>query len=323
MELISIIVPVYKAEKYLSECIDSIISQTYENFELILIDDGSPDNSGKICDEYAEKDKRIKVIHKENAGVSSARNIGLDNASGEYIAFIDSDDFVDKQYLEKLHCNLKHNDADISLCRLSYYKKDVANIRREIFPKKTINLKINQEFEHLIVRFFSYKKYIMGSTCRSLYKRELIDKHRFDVNVKICEDLLFFMGLLCDAKKICFLEESLYFYRVNDESAIHTYKKNYLENNIALDSALEKILSKKNSKKINKALENYRSLLCYFVVVEELAYKSGCERKENLKNIKNHKFYKNFKLFNGLKTVRIRTYPRFFAIWARIKFNLY
>ena len=136
MELISIIVPVYKAEKYLSECIDSIISQTYENFELILIDDGSPDNSGKICDEYAEKDKRIKVIHKENAGVSSARNIGLDNASGEYIAFIDSDDFVDKQYLEKLHCNLKHNDADISLCRLSYYKKDVANIRREIFPKK-------------------------------------------------------------------------------------------------------------------------------------------------------------------------------------------
>ena len=102
MELISIIVPVYKAEKHLSECIDSIISQTYENFELILIDDGSPDNSGKICDEYAEKDKRIRAIHKENGGVSSARNTGLDNASGEYITFIDSDDFVDKQYLEKL-----------------------------------------------------------------------------------------------------------------------------------------------------------------------------------------------------------------------------
>ena len=323
MELISIIVPIYKVEKYLCECIDSVLAQTYENFELILVDDGSPDNCGKICDEYAKKDSRIKVFHKENGGVSSARNVGLDNAKGEYITFIDSDDFVDKQYLERLYVDLKENGADVSICKISCYNEGATYLKRDVFPGKAVITENKKEFENFICRYFSLKKYIMGSACRSLYKKYILEKHRFDESLKICEDLLFLIGAFCQTKKISFIKSPLYYYRVNEESALHTYKKNYLENHIALYSALDKILSKKNSKKINKALENYRSLLCYYVVVEELVYKSGCERKENLKNIKNHKFYKNFKLFNGLKTVRIRTYPRFFVIWARIKFNLY
>ena len=101
-DLISVIVPVYNVEKYLNKCIDSIINQTYKNLEIILVDDGSQDSSGKICDEYTKKDNRIKVIHKENGGVSSARNIGLNNATGEWIAFIDADDWVDEEYLQTL-----------------------------------------------------------------------------------------------------------------------------------------------------------------------------------------------------------------------------
>lgn len=116
--LISVIVPVYKVEKYIKKCIESIINQTYENLEIILVDDGSPDNCGKICDEYAKKDKRIKVIHKENGGVSSARNLGLEKSNGQYITFIDSDDWIEEEYCEILLTTLKEQNADCAICRL-------------------------------------------------------------------------------------------------------------------------------------------------------------------------------------------------------------
>ena len=107
-ELISVIIPIYKVEKYLRECIDSIINQSFKNLEIILVDDGSPDNCGKICDEYAKKDNRLKVIHKENGGLSSARNAGLDIATGEYISFVDSDDYVSNKFIENLSFYLKN-----------------------------------------------------------------------------------------------------------------------------------------------------------------------------------------------------------------------
>ena len=100
--MISIIVPVYKAEKYLSRCVDSILGQTYKDLEVILVDDGSPDGSGVLCDAYAAKDSRVRVIHKENGGVSTARNVGLDAAGGDYISFVDSDDYVDPDMYEKM-----------------------------------------------------------------------------------------------------------------------------------------------------------------------------------------------------------------------------
>lgn len=117
-ELISVIVPVYKVEKYINQCIDSIINQTYTNLEIILVDDGSPDNCGIICDKYAKKDRRIKVIHKENAGVSSARNVGLDNSNGEFITFVDADDYVSNIYCEELLKTLKEKEVDCIACRI-------------------------------------------------------------------------------------------------------------------------------------------------------------------------------------------------------------
>lgn len=117
-ELISVVVPIYNVEKYIEKCIDSIINQTYTNLEIILVDDGSPDKCGKICDEYAKRDKRIKVIHKENGGVSSARNIGLDNLNGEYVTFIDADDYISNNYCEELLNALKTENADCVACRI-------------------------------------------------------------------------------------------------------------------------------------------------------------------------------------------------------------
>ena len=114
--LVSIIIPVYKVEKYLPNCIESILRQTFKDFELILVDDGSPDNCGEICEEYAQKDSRIKVVHQPNGGLSAARNSGIDIAKGDYLTFIDSDDFVFPHYLEILVKLCQENDADMSVC---------------------------------------------------------------------------------------------------------------------------------------------------------------------------------------------------------------
>ena len=123
-ELISIIVPIYKTEKYLDRCIKSIINQTYKNLEVILVDDGSPDRCGVICDKWAQKDKRIKVIHKENGGVSDSRNAGLDIANGEYIGFVDSDDYIHKDFIKILYNLCKENNSDISVCETFKTDKD-------------------------------------------------------------------------------------------------------------------------------------------------------------------------------------------------------
>ena len=123
-ELISIIVPVYNVEQYLDDCLISIINQTYKNIEIILIDDGSTDKSGKICDEYAKKDSRIIVIHKENGGVSSARNAGLRIAKGAYIGFVDPDDWIAEDMYEVLYSNAKKYDADVSVCKYKIVKNN-------------------------------------------------------------------------------------------------------------------------------------------------------------------------------------------------------
>jgi len=124
-DLISVVVPVYNVEKYLRRCVDSILCQTYSNLEIILVDDGSPDNSGKICDDYKKKDKRIKVIHKENGGLSDARNVGIDACHGKYITFVDSDDWIERDYVEVLYDALKRNKVRISVGDVAIFYNDV------------------------------------------------------------------------------------------------------------------------------------------------------------------------------------------------------
>ena len=140
-DLISIVVPIYNVEKYLEKCINSIIIQTYKNIEIILVNDGSTDSSGKICDIYLKKDKRIKVIHKKNGGLSDARNVGIENAKGKYIAFIDSDDFIDSDFIEILYNLIIEYNADVSCCKCNViYKK---NKKQQVEEK--INIFTNYE----------------------------------------------------------------------------------------------------------------------------------------------------------------------------------
>lgn len=185
---ISIIVPVYNVEKYLPRCIDSILAQTFTDFELLLIDDGSPDNSGKICDEYAKSDKRIRVFHKENGGVSSARNLGLDNVKGEWIAFVDSDDTVSRLYLQ----NMANVIMDEDMMVLSNYRKET----RTYCAVKLDNVTLRNVD---IVRYFIDNKVMaLSAPYSKLYKQSIIRENslRFPEGIQMGEDAIFIMRYL-------------------------------------------------------------------------------------------------------------------------------
>ena len=186
-ELISIIVPVYNAEKHLRRCVDSILAQTYIDFELLLVDDGSTDRSGAICDEFELKDVRISVFHKENGGASSARNYGLNRAKGEYICFIDSDDWVEEDYLENL---IPKKGVDFVVCTITYEEKNkwVLPLKAALYTKSNIVGDLNYIVEHMAV----------CSPCCKIIHRNIIErkKIRFDTKVSAGEDMLFMYDYL-------------------------------------------------------------------------------------------------------------------------------
>lgn len=184
--MISIIVPVYKAEKYIHRCVDSILAQSYTDFELLLVDDGSPDNCGAICDEYATQDSRVRVLHKENGGVSSARNLGLDNAKGEWITFVDSDDWVESEFLDKL---INGGNADLvvgSTVRTSGMKQQLDD---RLYDMKSIPDFLNQYLDNLL----------MLAPWGKLFRSSIIeDNHiRFNKDIRFGEDTLVVYEYLC------------------------------------------------------------------------------------------------------------------------------
>lgn len=215
--MISVIVPVYKVEPYLRQCIDSILAQTYTDFELILVDDGSPDNCGAICDEYAKHDDRIRVIHQENGGLSAARNTGIDAARGEYLTFIDSDDWITETYLERLYILLNESNADISVCGMLSFmdgsepESDLAAVDR--------NLKI-MTGRAACLSIYSMDGVVPIMAWGKLYSRELFDGIRYPVG-RIHEDDATTPKLLYRAPKVSVSSDPLYRYRQRKESIMH------------------------------------------------------------------------------------------------------
>ncbi len=209
-DLISVIVPVYNVEQYLSECIKSILNQTYTNLEILLVDDGSTDNSGIICDEFTSMDNRIKVIHKINGGLSSARNVGIESAHGNYYSFIDSDDYVENTFLECLYRKSLQEDADI--CECSFFRLKMNNmIRERIFDYETL------DHETAVRRLLAipYESFVV--IWNKLYRKELFDKIRFPEG-KLHEDEYTTYKLLYEANKVAYVNMNLYIYRIRDKS---------------------------------------------------------------------------------------------------------
>lgn len=207
-ELISVIVPIYKVEKYLERCIRSIVTQTYENIEIILVDDGSPDNCPKLCDEWADKDSRIQVIHKPNGGLSDARNAGLKIATGVYVAFIDSDDYIHPQFIESLYFIMKQQCADVVACGYKQVAEDCIPELKADICCEDIRIKQISEVTQAAVGVTAWCK---------LYKKTLFDKIQFPVG-KIHEDVGIWWELVYYAEKIVAISEQLYFYCENPAS---------------------------------------------------------------------------------------------------------
>lgn len=220
---VSLIVPVFCVEKYIRQCIESLIHQTYQNLEIILVDDGSPDVCPVICDEYSKRDPRIIVIHKENEGVSKARNIGLDIATGDYIGFVDSDDYVDEKMYEKL----------VKLCE--EYNTSMASVRYNEINEKAVkgkkctgSISILDSSEYLWNMAFPNEKcFITASVWTNLYKKELITGIRFPEDRKIAEDSAFNQEAIVRAGEIVYLDMDLYHYRIRDTSVIHSEYSDY------------------------------------------------------------------------------------------------
>ncbi len=189
MAEISIIVPVYNVEKFLKRCIDSILAQTFTDFELILVDDGSPDNCGEICDEYAKSDKRVRVIHQENSGVSSTRNKGLIQATGNYIMFCDSDDFVEPNWCNDMLETMKQHNAGMALSSYYFYYQDSNQKKPLLFQcDRTLILEKNQFWN-------IYMQNLLNMPWNKIYRRDVIENNhiRFDTAISYNEDLLFIL----------------------------------------------------------------------------------------------------------------------------------
>lgn len=218
--LISVIVPIYQSEEFLEKCLESIINQTYKNLEIILVDDGSPDNCPYICDEYKKKDKRIKVIHKENEGVSAARNDGIKIATGEYIGYVDSDDWIESNMYSVLYDNMQKYNADISICALERrtgydYKINNSNVKIETY---------NQE--KYLLRFFKigYQQ-IEYYPPNKLFKRNLIEENQFPIGLT-SEDVFGTYKAVLKANKIVKTTEVLYNYRFNENGITGSFSEN-------------------------------------------------------------------------------------------------
>lgn len=208
MPKLSIILPVYNSEKYLSQCIDSVISQSFADFELIIINDGSTDSSGEICNVYAKKDNRIKVIHQNNRGVSFARKLGIEQSDSEWLGFIDSDDWIESDTLKIAYDTAIKEESDI-VC---------FGIQKATQTEKTSIEFFNSD---IYTNFLYYPVY-MNSFCNKLIKKSLFEDIDFGIGIITAEDLLVLFQLFHFAKKVSYIENVLYNYRCNSESVSNT-----------------------------------------------------------------------------------------------------
>lgn len=247
--LLSVIIPVYNVEKYLEQCINSVISQTYSNIEVILINDGSTDASGKICDYYAKIDKRVKVFHQDNQGVVKARNVGIRNSNGEYITFVDADDWIDEDMYEQMLKRGCGYDLISSGGTVEYPNVEQGTCRYDKFPDG--NYSSNQELQFIwenLIYFNNSNEWSWSFTSiwNKIFKKRLIEPiyMKQNENIKIGEDMVFLYKSVLACKSICVMHKSFYHYRMRETSAVHSVNKYYLCNINWLYIELEKEFNK-------------------------------------------------------------------------------
>ena len=277
---VSVIVPIYKVEKYLKKCIDSIIAQTHSNLEIILVDDGSPDNCGKICDEYSKIDSRIIVLHKKNGGLSDARNFGIKKATGDFISFIDSDDFVAKDYVEYLLKITIESKADMGIILPYKFKEG----KEPIIKRRKEKIVIYNSYDALETML--YQKEFDNAAWGKIYSRNIIKNIMFPVG-KLYEDIGTTYKYILNSKKIVYSNQFKYFYLQRGDSIMgspfSSREMDYVYQTKVLVDDVEKI----NNSSLNKAAK-CRYLNANFSVLLKIGKNNTFneEKREIIENIK-------------------------------------
>lgn len=273
---ISVIVPVYNVAAYLSDCLESIVRQTYANLEILLIDDGSQDNSADLCLEWSRKDARIRFLQKENGGVSSARNVGLEEASGEFVTFVDADDWIGEEMLDKLLTRIKEDKSDLAICGF----REVDDGDRESLLRNRNAASNSGNYEVLTAKEYAGNYLLSGNTrCWSiLFDKRLIGSVRFQEGLTIGEDLLFLVGLLAHLNKVSLLKSREYcYYRNGDGAMFSRFRSSYMDQITCWQRACGKI------EQIYPEYV-YKTRICLFqaalLTAGKLAVLSGQERKK-------------------------------------------
>lgn len=325
MPLFSIIVPVYNVEKYINKCVNSILEQTFTDFEIILVDDGSPDNCPAICDEYAKKDARVKVIHKKNGGLINARKSGLEIAGGEYIGFVDGDDWIEPDTYENFAKMIKKYAPDIVLSDFYFDNgKELANsnqlFEQEFYDKSALKEKLYPKM------LFSgiYYKFGVNPCCWSkVYKKELIEKNlpQVDGRIKMGEDAAFTYPCLLDAESAATVKKPSYHYIQNPQSMTNSYNKD-LKNIIFLPYERIKEKCRECGIDLVKQPDYYLLYLANLLIRNETAVTNY---KKNVNALLSNKDV--IKSANNIDLSLLPIHTKFFAISLKLKntflLNLY
>ncbi|MDS0526537.1 glycosyltransferase [Clostridium sp. SHJSY1] len=310
---VSVIIPIYNMSKYLNRSIESVKNQTLKDIEIILVNDGSTDDSLDICREYEKIDKRIKVIDKSNGGVSSARNAGIETAIGEYIGFVDPDDWIESEMYENMYGQAKELETDVNICNYRIENNEqsipiVLDIRKEILNR-------NEIIYNLIANMISSNdlnsnaQVIMGSVCWLIISKELIDKYkfRFIENINFMEDLIFSIQVLLKSNKVSLNEGIYYHYMTNLNSAVSCYREDFIDIEKQVFKIIENILKEENIYNILVERMNVRYVgVRINLIANELHKENKKKVSEKIKKI--NTLCKDKRVKEILKTIDTKEY---------------
>ena len=308
METVSIIIPIYNAQKYIETCLDSVIKQTYQHFEVVLVDDGSKDASGVICDNYAKNDRRITVYHRENSGVSAARNFGLEHAKGKYILFVDADDAMESDMLEGCVLLAESYKAELVICSFRYHMMD---------DNRVVENSLGSDFCETAKELFDHwftvlvEKEILNPPWNKFVRKDLLDKNqiRFHEKFSICEDMAFSIQILAASKKTVLTGKMYYnYYLKSSGTLVYKFHENYFE---ALtnfyDSAYQYCKKfNNNSKQIRCLNTRYVNLIIMFL--KQICTKSHWDKEERYEKMR--KIGSNERFLRSLKSTSLNSKKR-------------
>lgn len=287
---LSVIIPVYNAEKYLEKCVKSVLSQTYDDIEIILIDNGSEDNSGKICDCFASGDTRVITYHKNHGNISSARNKGLELAQGKWIGFVDADDWIEPDMYRCMLDKAGAENAEIVVC--GFYKENGLEVKKMENEKPILDTVFNAEktLEYAFIRD-SYRAFC-AYVWNKIFKAEIIKTQKFDETIQSCEDVEFFVRAAVGTKNVSYLEKSLYHHLEREDSSWKTYR---YEKRLTVLKAYEKIIEVLEDNKYEKAILYAKRFYAYHAsMLMELVVQN--HEKEKYDEVKKYmkKYYREY-----------------------------